>query len=453
MLNKLIISILTVFFFQIQINNAQIFKDDMCGAKDLDDSQLQKLEWYGNNEFLYKYLDSCGYFNNQNEEKIYYRVPIKFWLYRNNNQTAGITEAQLKQFMQDLNMWNLLNRTGFQYYLRPDFQYINKTRHRELGYILEAPWQTFIHKAEGCINVFIPDELVIKFFGKKSLTGTYNTATKGVIIKSNSSSTGLAHEIGHYFGLEHPHYNWNKRKAKQEAVSRTRQFKGPFKKGLICETNGDALCDTPAEPDLSGYVNSNCEFLGTNLHDKWGDAYQSSTKNIMSYPTHRNCRTVFTTGQVGVMLYTAKKNKYAKRWSTENQTVTKYNSDAYEPDNTKGMATELVPKFKQNHTLHKILMDKHDIDDEDWFRFEINTAITSKAIIELSKGTNQLSEIEISVFDDNNQMIYQKDALLSGTSIKFTVENLKTGTYYAKVKPKTSSNSLTDYNIELIFSK
>lgn len=78
----------------------------------------------------------------------------------------------------------------------------------------------------------------------------------------------LAHEIGHFYGLLHTHET----------------FGGlEYVNGSNCETAGDGLCDTPADPNLgNGYVDNNCNYNGT-IVDPLGDPYRPSVANVMSY--------------------------------------------------------------------------------------------------------------------------------------------------------------------------
>ncbi|WP_246205892.1 M43 family zinc metalloprotease, partial [Fulvivirga aurantia] len=65
--------------------------------------------------------------------------------------------------------------------------------------------------------------------------------------------------------------------------------------GSNCTTAGDEICDTPADPNLSGKVNGSCQYTG-NLKDANGDFYNPSVPNIMSYAPG-SCRNVFSQGQ------------------------------------------------------------------------------------------------------------------------------------------------------------
>lgn len=91
----------------------------------------------------------------------------------------------------------------------------------------------------------------------------------------------LTHEIGHKLGLLHTH-----------------AFGDELVDGSNCDVAGDRICDTPADPQLSGKVES-CGYVGNDL-DLNGNHYNPDVSNIMSYSL-TNCRTNFTYGQIEVM--------------------------------------------------------------------------------------------------------------------------------------------------------
>ena len=96
------------------------------------------------------------------------------------------------------------------------------------------------------------------------------------------NSTTLSHEIGHWFDLLHTHGSSN---SPNELVD-----------GSNCNTAGDFVCDTAADPNLSGQVNSNCAYTGNDV-DANGDNFTPDPRNLMSYaPT--SCRKRFSWGQI-----------------------------------------------------------------------------------------------------------------------------------------------------------
>ncbi len=431
--------------------SAQIIEAD-CGTTKISERKFEKQAWFGNNEILYDILDSCAYYNAENKGNVLFRIPVKFWVYRDNNKTTGgASERELKNMMIDLNMHNINNNTGFLFYMRPDIGYINKSRHKRMGYFFEALFQTSFHRAAGCINVFVVDNFIKRtpFSGKSYVRGTYNNFNKSIIVKRNISSTSLAHEIGHFFGLLHPHENYRKGKRRQESVSRTRCAKALFRKGLNCEINGDGLCDTPAEPNLTKFVDEKCNYIGE-LTDNWGDVYKPATNNIMSYPKYRRCRNSFTPQQVAVMIYTAKA-KNIDGWEAKHKP---YKFDAFEPDNSKMMASMIYPYKMQYHTFHKTYMGKNNPDkpdNVDWLKFRLKRPITKKLIIRMKNGECYSPEIKIYCFGENDKQ-YLSQKCQTENSCSFTISNLKKGWYYLKIEnlsPKIPDDSITDFYISI----
>ena len=115
------------------------------------------------------------------------------------------------------------------------------------------------------LNVYIVDTLVGRQgFGKYcGINEDYYGFANWVIlsnynggIDSTSNSFTFIHELGHHFCLKHTHSG--SEDAKSDCV-----FKGENSElvnGEECDSRGDKLCDTPADPDLShqdGIVNIN----------------------------------------------------------------------------------------------------------------------------------------------------------------------------------------------------
>lgn len=102
----------------------------------------------------------------------------------------------------------------------------------------------------------------------------------------------VAHELGHFFGLQHtfgksPEENTTKEKTD----------------GSNCSEEADFICDTPADPN--GLINDNCEYIG--LSDKKKHDYKPFVNNYMSYYKN-SCKNQFTPGQLQSM--NAFANKY-----------------------------------------------------------------------------------------------------------------------------------------------
>ncbi len=432
----------------IQIK-AQFLDDEFCGNKEILNLDIRKKPWKGANAFLYEYLKDINY--SDKIDSVRYRVPLKFWIYQSNDGIIGIADSSLKRFMNELNYYQEQNKTGFRYYIS-GIERINKTKRLKLGYFIEAPWQTIIHKEKGCINVYLTQTIKKRVWGGKYIVrGTFNTLTNAVIIQYNTSATGLSHEIGHYFGLLHPHRNYNKGKSKQESVSRTRTFKRLFKKGLICEKNGDGLADTPAEPKLSHLVDNDCNFIGNSLKDRWGDNYQSKTNNIMSYPTHYRCRKIFTQGQKAVMLYSASQNKFASSWTTSLAGNNVYKFDKYEPDNSFESASIIEINETQTHTFHKLftLGNNSVYDREDYLKFTIENAKGKTLNVYFTTKSKLKTPLTIQIFDKNKNMI-QNTKFENQLRINFDMNTNNKRTYFIIIENENIPvNQAYSYQVSL----
>lgn len=455
------ISALLIFATIFTINNSQsqslslINSDEGCSF-DISQRRFEKLPWVGNNCYLTHFLDSIGYYQSiYDYQNVLYRVPVQFWVHRKRNRGGGAGEAEIKRMMNELNFYNVSNNTGFIYYMRPEIKYINCNRHVVVGFYLESFFQTLRFRDKNCVNVHVVDNIKrFRLFRRSSTArGSYNLATKGVVVKRNASTTTLAHEVGHFFGLLHPHRNYNKGKCRQEAVDRKRRLKGCFRKGLNCEKNGDGLCDTPAEPNLNSLVDHDCSYTG-NETDNWGDAYQPNTHNIMSYPAALICRNKFTDGQIGVMLYTAK-NKNVCGWDAHcfldgKNYKHQYIFDAHEPDNSMQMATVIQFGKPQQHTFHQVFMGEEDVDcDVDWMRFRLKRDATVQ--VSTSSGRFIQTGIQITVYDQWEKIIASAQTGDSYVYPAIGTKKLKKGWYYIKVtKPnKIQAPDIADYTIKI----
>lgn len=111
-----------------------------------------------------------------------------------------------------------------------------------------------------------------------------------IVLQSNCFTNGssLPHELGHFFSLLHTH-GTNNEHLTTELVD-----------GSNCNTDGDGICDTPADPRLNGLtVNGHCTYTGTETDAK-GNLFMPDTSNIMSYSS-KSCRTRFTEQQLARM--------------------------------------------------------------------------------------------------------------------------------------------------------
>lgn len=89
----------------------------------------------------------------------------------------------------------------------------------------------------------------------------------------------FSHEIGHYFDLFHTHEP---------------AFGDEYVDGSNCDSAGDLVCDTPADPQLSSAVvdPATCAYTGSAL-DPQGDPYAPDPSQLLSYSL-KHCRDNFS---------------------------------------------------------------------------------------------------------------------------------------------------------------
>ena len=143
----------------------------------------------------------------------------------------------------------------------------------------------------GTINIYFVPEL--DACGRASFPGS---SCQGMVVANgcadpSSNDSTFSHEIGHYFHLYHTHQS---------------SFGDECVDGSNCLSAGDLLCDTPADPNVSGLVNSaTCEYEGTELDPCGsGQLYDPDTANLLCYGP-KLCRDHFSPEQQGVMVWSA----------------------------------------------------------------------------------------------------------------------------------------------------
>jgi hypothetical protein len=126
----------------------------------------------------------------------------------------------------------------------------------------------------GVINLFF-----IESFDDGSLTGVSEFFPSNFFALSTTNNKALIHHMGHFLGLLHTHNGGG------ELVNRSN-----------CETAGDFLCDTEADPNL----NNDCGYAYDQT-DANGDYYTPPLFNHMSNSSP-GCRKEFTPMQYMVMI-------------------------------------------------------------------------------------------------------------------------------------------------------
>lgn len=210
------------------------------------------------------------------------RVAISAHLIKRDDGSGGLTLAQLDDAVGVLNSY--YSNAGLEFFLA-----VVDEIHSSQYYTFNTADETalsIVYDIPKTLNIYFTETVTDDESG--SLCGyAYFPGGPDRVFMANSCATNgttLPHEIGHFFALFHTHGNSNS-ELTDELVN-----------GSNCETTGDELCDTPADPQLSyGNVNSNCAYIGREV-DANNDLFVPDPRNIMSY-SRKECRDVFTPGQ------------------------------------------------------------------------------------------------------------------------------------------------------------
>ena len=157
-----------------------------------------------------------------------------------------------------------------------EFKIIDNFQYDTLFKVSGPKWDELLvkNKQERRINMVFVEHIdtnsMTSVAGFAAGSGIRTNAGGVAIIKGTGPMT-IAHELGHYFGLLHT-------------------FEGngiELVDGSNCETEGDQICDTPADPyrpfePMNQYVDADCRFINTR-RDANMQFYRPDVGNIMSY--------------------------------------------------------------------------------------------------------------------------------------------------------------------------
>lgn len=280
----ILLTLYSIFFLSISYNvSAQNNESLSCGTVTTSESieyfnsikpQLQKYE----QDFLLK-KSAKG-----NSSKTVNSIPIKVNIIRSSNGFGKLDTSHLYIAIEMVN--RIYGNALLEFFLCDGVNYINADEFSTINKG-EEDLLAELYNTNGLLNIYITDE--VENESGESICGYADNTGRNdlIIIKTDCIDSSLAHEIGHYFGLMHTHGPVDTETA--ELVD-----------GSNCDTTGDGICDTPADPVLSySNVNSSCKYIGTKT-DANGDRYKPDTSNFMSY-SRKGCRNSFTPQQLARM--------------------------------------------------------------------------------------------------------------------------------------------------------
>jgi PKD repeat protein len=227
-------------------------------------------------------------------------IPIKAHIIRTSSGAGGLTVTELNDAIANVNAFYA--NSFMEFFLCDGINYIDDDNLYNFETNDEAA-MTATHNVGNLINIYFTDNVTSSSSGGGLCGYAYPPGGNDVILMANScaiNGSTLPHEIGHFFSLRHTHGPSNS-ELTTELVD-----------GSNCDTDGDLICDTAADPQLSySNVNLSCIYTGA-LIDANGDAFDPDPRNIMSY-SRKECRDVFSTGQYARMYasYQTARNYFA----------------------------------------------------------------------------------------------------------------------------------------------
>ncbi|GAA3621933.1 T9SS-dependent choice-of-anchor J family protein [Flavivirga jejuensis] len=238
--------------------------------------------------------------NKNNTHSVVNSIPVKAHIVRSSKGTGGLCVSDLNNAIETLNA--IYAGAYMEFFLCDAINYIDDDGLCHFKKGNESDLKETNYTA-GLINIYFIDYL--ENTSEESICGYSNNVGRHndiIVIKNSCATNGssLAHELGHFFSLTHTH-GPDSSKMTTELVD-----------GSNCDTDGDGICDTPADPMFTNSnINNFCEYTGIDT-DANGHTFNPDTGNLMSY-SRKSCRNHFTHQQLARMyaFYQTTKNYLA----------------------------------------------------------------------------------------------------------------------------------------------
>jgi len=231
------------------------------------------------------------------------QIPITIHLVAKSN---GVGRARLETALEVLCELNeLYVNTGIQFYLTVEgINFIDDDGIFDDSHLIANEMAMVNAKKDSTINVF-----VLNSIGASNVVAMYDNQQDWVVLQKNVFTHGdrtLAHEIGHFFALFHPHFGWDGQPwdidihgNPSPEIASNGQTPTEKVDGSNCSTAGDFLCDTSPDYNFGISWQQSCDYEGE-AQDPNGESVDPDETLIMSCFSD-NCRNSFTTMQIEIM--------------------------------------------------------------------------------------------------------------------------------------------------------
>lgn len=211
-------------------------------------------------------------------------IPIKAHIINTSEGTGGLTTLELDQAISIMN--SIYIDAGIEFFLCDGIDYINSDEFYNYT-ISQETALTSTNNVNGVINIYFTDSIENDSGGGLCGYAYFPGGPETILMANDCATNGstLSHEMGHFFALSHTHGNSNVAGSTEELVD-----------GSNCDSTGDFICDTQADPKLDfNTVNLNCQYTGTS-QDANAAFYRPNPTNLMSY-SRKECRNYFSPQQ------------------------------------------------------------------------------------------------------------------------------------------------------------
>ena len=368
-------------------------QDDFCGTQTTQED-LKRLKEIMPQLKIYE-EQYYNLLNNRSSTAIS-SIPIKAHIIRTSSGTGGLSETQL---FDALDLVNEYYANAFmEFFICDGINYIDDTNFYNFETNEEGALRA-AHEVDGLVNIFFTENVVSSNSGSSLCGYAYLPGGQDIILMANSCTVNgstLIHEIGHFFSLLHTHGPSNSTLT-TELVD-----------GSNCDTDGDFLCDTPADPKLSySTVSTSCTYLG-NAVDNAGTPFNPDPTNIMSY-SRKSCRTLLTTQQFARIYaaYQTQRNYFA---------CASFNVD-FAADYTRDCGSELTVNFEDSSV--GATSWQWDVDGDDVIDYTIQNPSHTFApgnydvALTISNGSETITKVLANLIEFETKMISSSQVFLT----------------------------------------
>lgn len=214
---------------------------------------------------------------------------VQHHIVRDGSGNNGLSPSVIPSIMSYLN--SEYSTASVQFYSCNPTEIIDSDMYYQLDNYSEELSLRNAHNDSDAINIYYFNPMIRGYWAYTYQNGSTNfIGIRNELAPNGSTAT---HEMGHFFGLLHTFQGYSSPPdSTMELVTRGT--------GKNCDTAGDLLCDTPADPFIGlNEVNTSCSYIGTAV-DFNNVAYVPDVSNFMAYSRHE-CRNHFSTGQNSII--------------------------------------------------------------------------------------------------------------------------------------------------------